>query len=286
MTRRTLLAGALLAPPRRLGLALYTVRNELAKQPFEVLKLAAAIGYTEVEILRNQIAALAPHLKSLGLTAVSMHFETPLITGNWQAWRDAEMPSIEGGVSFESAIDQARSAGITNAVFNYLPPKERGDLDYYRALSDKLNAACGKCRAAGMRLWYHNHNFEFQPKSAGRPIDVLLDRLDRDIPLEADLFWIGMAGLDPAEFIRKHAGRIVAVHLKDRARNAAVPKYDIASVPNDTYEEVGRGDLPFPRILEAARTARVQHYFVEQDHSPEPLRSIRRSYAALRSLGL
>jgi hypothetical protein len=64
-----------------------------------------------------------------------------------------------------------------------------------------------------------------------------------------------------------------------------VPKYDIASVPNETYEEVGRGDLNFPEILKAASGAGVRHYFVEQDHSPDPLGSIRRSYAALRKLG-
>jgi sugar phosphate isomerase/epimerase len=293
-TRRLLLSSAaagcypLIAQQRRrLGLALYTLRDLLPDRPAEILKVVSEIGYTEVEIMRRQIAPLSLHLKALGLRRVSTHFETPLITGNWQAWRDAEMPPVDERYTFDHALEESRNAGIAAMVFNYLPPKERGGLDFYRELANKLNVAAEKCRSAGMRLWYHNHNFEFMSKQGGRPIDVLLERLDANlISLEVDLFWLSMAGEDPAAFIRKNTGRIVAVHLKDRARNAAVPRYDIASVPNDTFQEVGRGALDFMSIFRAARSAGVQHYFVEQDHSPDPLQSIRRSYAAVRNLGL
>jgi sugar phosphate isomerase/epimerase len=289
LTRRGLLAGVpapLLAQSKRpLGLALYSVRDQLLEHPLQVLKTAAAIGYREVEIMRRQIAPLMPHLRTVGLRAISVHFETPLITGNFAAWKDAGMPPINDRDTFERAVAEARSAGIQNMVFNYLPPKERGDPDYYRGLADKLNAAEKQCRAAGLRLWYHNHNFEFMPKAGGRPIDILLDRLDRSIELEVDLFWVSMAGIDPAAFVRRNAGRVVGVHLKDRARNAVVPRYDIASVPKETYEEVGRGNLDFAAVFESTLSAGVRHYFVEQDYSPDPLQSIRRSYAAVRKLG-
>ncbi|HYO81840.1 MAG TPA: sugar phosphate isomerase/epimerase, partial [Bryobacteraceae bacterium] len=269
-----------------LGLALYTVRDAVAKRPDEVLKLAAAIGFTELEIMRSQIATVCKRSKDLGLRPISVHFETPIITGNWQAWKDAEMPPVDDRLTFDRVLDDANSNGVRNVVFNYLPPKERGDLDYYRGLADKLNAAASKCDAAGMKLWYHNHNFEFAQKAGGRPIDVLLQRLDpRLIPLEVDLFWVSMAGLNPAEFVQQNASRVIAVHLKDRVRGAAVPKFDIASVPTETYKEVGQGDLPFPKILEATARAGVKHHFVEQDHSPDPLASIRSSYDALRKLG-
>ena len=294
ITRRSLLgcaalrgAVALGAPQQRpLGLALYTVRDALRERPDEVLELAADIGYTEVEIVRNQLAITGPRLARFGLRPVSIHFETPLITGNFQAWKDADMPPVDERDTFERVLEEARAAGIANVVFNYLPPKERGELDYYRGLADKLNRAAEKCRAAGLKLWYHNHNFEFAHKTGGRPIDILLDRLDAKlISLEVDLFWVSMAGEDPAAYVRRTAGRVVAVHLKDRARNAVVPRFDIASVPKDTYEEVGRGDLNFAEILRATADAGVRHYFVEQDHSPDPLLSIRRSYLAVRKLG-
>lgn len=277
----------LAAKERPIGLAMYTVRDAFAQRPDEVLKMAAAIGYTELEILRFQIPAVAPRLKENGLRTVSVHFESPLVTGNWSAWKDAGMPPIDERHTFERTIEESRQAGASALVFNYLPPKERGELDYYRALADKLNGAAVKCRDAGLELWYHNHNFEFAAKTGGRPIDVLLERLDRKlISFEVDAFWVSMAGLDPAAFLRQNSGRVAAVHLKDRARGAVVPRFDIDSVPNETYEEVGRGELNFGEILMAAAGARTRHYFVEQDHSPDPLAGIRRSYAALRALGL
>jgi sugar phosphate isomerase/epimerase len=271
---------------RPLGLALYTVREAIATRAPEVLALASRTGYSEVEILRNQVAILAPLLPQSGLKPVSLHFETPLITGNWQAWKDADMPPVDERLTFEQTIEQAKLCGVRNLVFNYLPPAERGELDYYRGLSDKLNRAAEKCRSAGMKLWYHNHNFEFAQKKGGRPIDVLLERLDFNlIALETDLFWVGMAGQNPAQFVEQNAGRVAAVHLKDRKRGAVVPRFDIASVPNDTYEEVGRGEMDFAEILRATGKAGVAHYFVEQDHTPDPLGAIQRSYAALRKLG-
>jgi sugar phosphate isomerase/epimerase len=271
---------------RPLGLALYTVRDALLTGAAEVLSLAARIGYTEVEILRNQVEILRPLLPSSGLKPVSLHFETPIITGNWQAWKDADMPPVDERLTFEQTVEQAASCGVRNMVFNYLPPKERGDLDYYRWLSDKLSHAAQTCQRAGMKLWYHNHNFEFAQKTGGRPIDVLLSRLDfRLISLEVDLFWVGMSGHDPVAFVSRNAKRIAAVHLKDRAKGATVPRFDIASVPESTYEEVGRGEMDFSAILAATARAGVAHHFVEQDHSPDPLGAIARSYDALRKLG-
>jgi len=274
------------ASERPLGLALYTVRDALQTRPAEVLQLIAKTGYAEIEVLRNQIQTLRPLLPSSGLRPVSVHFETPIITGNWQAWRDAEMPPVDERLTFDRVLEEAGTCGIRNLVFNYLPPKERGELDYYRRLAEKLNAAAQKCQRAGAKLWYHNHNFEFARKPDGRPIDVLLSRLDFQlISLEADLFWLGMAGENPVNFIRQNAGRIVAVHLKDRQRGATVPRFDIASVPNSTYEEVGRGEMNFADILTETRKAGVAHHFVEQDHTPDPLGAIQRSYAAVRKIG-
>lgn len=267
------------------GVQLYTVRDLARKQPLQTLQAIAAMGYREVEMLRNQAATLAPHLKSVGLRPVSLHFETPLLTGNWQAWQHADMPPIEPGVTFEDAVAAARDHGFEYIVFNYLAPEERLGLDFYRALADKLNAAGEKCRAASLRFCYHNHDFEFEPKAGGRPIDTLLSRLDKGVVgLEVDTFWVSMAGVDAAAFLKQNAGRVEMVHLKDRSPGTPV-HYDIATVPNSTFRELGNGNLPLREILLAASQIGVKHYFVEQDFSADPLGSLRQSYAYLRKAG-
>jgi sugar phosphate isomerase/epimerase len=268
-----------------LGVQLYTVREIVVQRPREILSSIAEIGYREVEMLRSQITAVAPYLKRVGLRPVSVHFETPLITGNWRAWKEDDMPTVSESYRFEEAIAETKQHGFEYMVFNYLPPKERGGLDFYRSLADKLNLAGEKCRRAGLRLCYHNHDFEFEPKRGGRPFETLLQRLDKSlVGLEVDAFWVSMAGENAAALIRQNASQVEMVHLKDR-KPGAPRAYDVASVPNDTFREVGNGDLNFSEILSAASEAGVKHYFVEQDYSPDPLRSLRQSYQNLGKLG-
>jgi sugar phosphate isomerase/epimerase len=267
------------------GVQLYTVRDILQKRPLETLQAIADIGYREAEILRNQVALVAPYLKRVSLQPVSLHFETPLLTGNWKAWKDADMPPVEPGVTLDDAIATARDHGFRYFVFNYLTPEERLGLDFYRALADKLNATAQKCRSVGLRFCYHNHDFEFQPKPGGRPIDTLLAHLDKNlVGLEVDTFWVSMAGVDATAFLRAHAGQVELIHLKDRAPGTPV-HYDIATVPKDTFRELGTGDLPVRQILLAASQAGAEHYFVEQDFSRNPIESLRQSYAYLRKIG-
>ncbi len=293
VTRRWLLRSCAIATcgqvfgqsPHAIGVQLYTVRDIVLKHPRETLDAIAEIGYREVEALRSQMAPLAPYFKSAGLQPVSMHFETPLLTGNWKAWKDADMPAVDAGVTLDQAIGQARDHGFKYVVFNYLAPAERLGLDFYRTLADKLNATGEKCRSLGLRLCYHNHDFEWEPKPGGRPIDTLLERLDnRLVGLEVDVFWVSMAGADAAAFLQQNAGRVELLHLKDRA--AGTPRhFDIATVPNSTYRELGQGDLPLPKILKTAADIGVKHYFVEQDFSTDPIRSLGESYSYLKRIG-
>jgi sugar phosphate isomerase/epimerase len=293
LSRRSLLAMAAVAgcgripgaAQRPLGVQLYTVRDILPKQPRHTVQALADIGYREVELLRAQITIVAPYLKNLNLRPVSVHFETPLITGNFQAWKDDDMPPVDASYTFEEALAESKEHGFEYMVFNYLPPKERGGLDFYRGLADKLNAAGEKCRAAGLRLCYHNHDFEFAPKPGGRPIDTLLQRLDRKlVGLEVDVFWVSTAGVDPVAWLHQNAGRVELLHLKDRKRGAP-HAFDVESVSDDTFREVGNGELEFRAILRAASDIGVKHYFVEQDHSADPIRSLRQSYENVRKLG-
>ncbi len=267
------------------GVQLYTVRNEVIKAPLATLQAIAEIGYREVEMLRSQVKTLAPLLKRVKLRPVSLHFETPLLTGNWTAWRDADMPAIEPGVTYEDCILLARDHGFGYIVFNYLSPEERLGLDFYRSLAEKLNVAAEKAHRAGLRFCYHNHDFEFEPKPGGRPMDVLLADLDKSlVALEVDVFWVSMAGVDAAEFLRQHASRVALVHLKDRAKGTPV-HYDIATVPNETYRELGSGDLPLREILSAVVSTQAKHAFVEQDFSRDPIASLRKSYNYLKQAG-
>jgi sugar phosphate isomerase/epimerase len=99
---------------------------------------------------------------------------------------------------------------------------------------------------------------------------------------EVDAFWIKVGGQDPAAFIKNLKGRVTQLHLKDLKKGLTLPHF--ASVPKDAFQELGDGIIPTEPILEAAAEAGVEHCHVEQDHSPDPLASIRQSMAHLKGL--
>ena len=153
------------AAPPRLGVQLYTVREQMKTQAQATLKAIAEIGYKELEFAgRADIATLVPMAKSLGLTPVSTHIEAPLVTGNWDAWGEAARATPAADRTLAKALDTARSHGIKYIVVSYLQPAERGTTAAaYEKFADQLNRAGETARAAGLTLAYHNHGFEFAP---------------------------------------------------------------------------------------------------------------------------
>jgi len=281
-TRRKFLSSASLAatlPAARLaarqlstiGVQLYTVRSVLPQKPAGTLNAIASIGYREVEATYGGLDKIWAAIQATHLNAVSVHLDNTLMN-----------PGKEDDLA--RAIDQVKQKGFAYAVFPYVPPSERGALDKFRILSDKLNKAGEKCRAVGISFCYHNHAFEFEPMEGTTGFQVMMDRLDKKLcGFEVDVFWVSVAGHDPVELLQKLSGRVPLIHLKDKA--AGTPVMFRESVERSAFKEVGNGVLDWPRILRAAASAGVQHYFVEQDQTPgDPVESLRQSFAYLSKL--
>jgi sugar phosphate isomerase/epimerase len=256
---------------KTLGVQLYTVRSVLPQKPQDTLNAIRAIGYQEVEATYAGLDALWPMLQSSGLKPVSIHLDSKSVT--------------QDNVDDLSRIfDQLKKRGFTYAVFPYLPEPERGGIDVIKAFAEKLNRAGEKCRAAGMSFCYHNHAFEFATEKGATLFQVMLDNTDKKlVAFELDVFWVSVAGLDPAEFIKKLSGRVPLLHLKDKAEGTAVMYKE--SVPRTAFKEVGSGVVDWPKVLRAAAAAKVAHYFVEQDQTPgDPVDSLRQSFGYLSKL--
>lgn len=294
LTRRdagkTLFTGLAAAPvlsaatQRPLGFQLYTVRRLIPAHARETLERVAQIGYREIETSRADNAVAVPLAKEFGLHAVSTHVDTPLVTGNWDAWKEAFPKGAPAGLSFEKAVDDAAAAGFQYVVVAYLMQGERGSLDTFRRYADQFNKAGETVRKAGMQFCYHHHAFEFGPKEGSRPIDVFLERFDpKLVKFEMDVFWVSVGGQDPVELLKQWKGRVALMHLKDKAPGVKVHYAENLS-PN-AFREVGYGVVDFKQILAAAPEAGVQHYFVEQDEVAEdPVESLRASYRTLETL--
>jgi len=265
-----------------LGVALYTVRDQMQADAAGTLKAIADLGYRYVET--GLVPALGPALKAAGLKQASAYAPTYLVTGNRKAWTGAgEM--LPESYTWNQAIDEAKAQGLEYLVIVYLMKAERGGLDVYKDLAARLAKAGEACRKAGLGLAYHPHAFEYEMIDGVRPIELLLKETPKEaLGLELDTFWSSIAGVDPVKMVQTYAGRVPLVHLKDKAKGTPV-QYDEGKVPHEAFKETGRGEVDFGAFLPAAAKAGVKYYYVEQDYSAgSPLDSLRTSRQALAAL--
>lgn len=245
----------------KIGAQMYTVRETAAKSLPAALQQVARLGYTAVELagLYTSTAAETSRLLSdLGLTCISAHIP---------------LTDLQNNLSRQIEIYQA--IGADYLICPWLPPEERGGEESYRALAADLNRMGEQCRSHGLQLCYHHHDFEFVEFHGKYALDILLEESDAaNLKLEADTYWIKVAGEDPAAYISRWAGRVPLLHLKDMTASEPV-----------TYAEVGNGVLDWPGIFEAAKISGTQWYIVEQDTCPgDPFESLKLSLENLNTM--
>lgn len=250
-----------------LGVQLYTVRNVIEKDPAATLKAIQDIGYAQVEATYDSLDKIWPALQQTNLKAVSVHGNTA--------------DFMEGGGKLDAVVANVKQKGFRYLVVPYIPPAQRGGVDMFKHLAEKLNAAGEKTKAAGLKLCYHNHAFEYAPLNGTTGLEILMSNTQKDlVSLELDVFWASVAGHDPVSLLRTYSGRIALVHLKDKAKGINTQYNE--NVPHSAFKEVGSGTIDIPAVLSAADAAGVENYFVEQDWTPgDPIDSLRKSYQYL-----
>jgi sugar phosphate isomerase/epimerase len=250
-----------------IGLQLYTLRNELSKDLTGTLKKVAEVGYQYVELFgygNRQYFGMTPAefykiLSDYGLKVRSGHYLTGIVN-----------PDTAGTLSngWESAIEDAVLGGQQYMACAWLFPKEREKMDHYKNLAELLNQAGEQCKSAGVQFCYHNHDFEFEELEGQIPMEYLMNNTDVDlVKTELDLYWISKVGLDPVAYFEKYPGRTPLWHVKDMAKSE-----------QQEFTEVGKGSIDFKRIFAQAEKSGMQSFFVEQDVSADPLKSIQTSF--------
>jgi sugar phosphate isomerase/epimerase len=265
-----------------IGLQLYTLREQAGKDFEGTLKEVAAIGYQEVELYSffdRKAADVRRALEGAGLKCVSAHYGVPALREGLAARIDY---AKELGLRFiicpfpglaDSARLKAGGPSFTDSL----------TLDDWKWNADMFNKVGEQAKQACLRFGYHNHHIEFRDFGGVTAFDELLRRTDPDlVTIELDCRWVKVAGLDPAEFIAKHASRVGLLHVKDvKAGPAPATRFGPA-VP---FAEVGRGSIDWPKVFEAARKAGVRRYYVEQDTTERPpLEAIKMSRDYLHAL--
>ena len=180
----------------------------------------------------------------------------------------------------QAVIDEHHILGCKYPAIGGLPQSYReGGEAGYKQFAQEASEVGRKFAEAGLTFGYHNHNFEFQKFGNRTALELILQETDpQAVQLEIDVYWVQAGGADPAAWIKKAAGRIDLIHVKDMAIEGREQR----------FAEVGEGNLNWPAILEAGRQSGTRWYIVEQDrcYDRDPFESLKISFNNLKGMGL
>jgi|TARA_Y100001934_G_scaffold274182_1_gene365793 sugar phosphate isomerase/epimerase len=257
------------------GLALYTLRDAMGEDPKGTLETVYDDGYAYIEAAGyadGKFYNMTPQdfksfLESIDIKPVSTHQGSVTLENADQMIADVKAAGFEyfvvpvppmGMFTFDA---EARTMGMDGTA---------------KELTDILTTLGKKCKEQGLKLLYHNHDFEYKENAEGIvPIEYMLENTDPEfVNFQMDLYWVTKAGADPVTYFEKYPGRFKLWHVKDMDDQGR-------------FAPVGEGTIDFAKILANKDKSGMQYYFVEQDQTfnHEPLEAIQISHKGLEEIG-
>ncbi|MBX4260086.1 sugar phosphate isomerase/epimerase [Clostridium estertheticum] len=242
-----------------IALQLYSIKDETEKNFSSALKKVSQIGYSGVEfagyggLSSSKLKAL---LEELGLKVCGSHVSLDELTKN-----------------IDKVIEYSLEIGNPYLICPYATYKNRED---YEKMAETLNVLSIKCSEKGILLGYHNHGHEFQKFNGEYGLDIIYKETNAKlVKAEIDTYWVKYAGLDPVEYIKKHAGRCDLIHIKDMEL--------IDGEKRST--EVGNGIMDIKSIIMESEKQGAKWLIVEQEFFNKPtLESVEIGFNNLKKL--
>lgn len=244
------------------ALQMFSIRDDAEKDFAGSLQKVKAMGYEGVElagIFNHTPREARTILADIGLVPVSVH-------GDY-----AEMMDDPEGV-----LGSYREIGSPYVVISYMEEQYRFGTVKEQEVIAGIRMLAETAGKFGIKMLYHNHDFEFIKIGGEYALDILLKTIPASLlEAELDTCWIASAGLDAPAYLRKYSGRLPLVHLKDFATEGGVPlgPHGLSSLQSGEKEKskgfefrpLGKGQQNIPALLEAASGTGTKWLVVEQD---------------------
>lgn len=251
---------------KNFGLQLYTLRDDMPKDPMGVLNKVASYGYKQIESYEGPLgiywnqgpAGFSAYVRELGMELVASHCDIH---------RD-----------FEKKADEAALAGMKYLVCPFLGPQKT--MDDYKRFAELFNQKGAVCKERGIKFAYHNHDYSFRKLEGQYPQEVMMNLTDSAlVDFELDMYWVVAAGQDIGEWLGRHKNRFKLCHIKD---------YSKTPVANDSLNSVnlGTGTIAWEKVLRQAHEMGMEYYFVEQEAYPysTPLEAVQSNGRYIKEL--
>lgn len=244
-----------------LGIQLYTFRDQMQSNPLKTLEEIASLGIKKIESARSEKGhyyGLKPREMQIACASLGMQ----LVSGH-----------VLLDAAFDRTLEEAMEAQQAFLICSSLPTKGQ-TVDNYKRVAEAFNKAGEKCRAAGIRFGYHNHEYEFESKNGIVLFDVIMDETDPYlVNMELDLGWVIIAKKNPLDYFKKYPGRFPLWHLKDM------------DIVKKQSTEFGKGGLNIPEMLAHQKDSGLEHIFIEQEeYYSTPFESIQYNMQFMKTL--
>ena len=252
-------------PKYKMGLQLFSVNEDMTKDPIGTLKAVTAMGYEDFETFGfDGKKGTFYGYKSSEFKNILEDFQGTASSGHFGFSSYLAKPEDELMRFVDQCIEGARVLDMKYITWPWLAPEQR-TIDNYKLMSGKLNLIGERVNAAGLGFAYHNHGFEFQDHGGENGFDIILKETDPAlVKLQMDIYWVMHSSKrSPRTLIKEQPGRYVMWHIKDMDK-----------ITRD-YTELGKGSIDYAEILPHHTESGLEFYFLEQggNYAHSPMRS-------------
>ena len=227
----------------KFGIQLYTLRDEMPKDPKGVMSQVAKLGYKQLEGYEGA-QGIFWGMKPKELKTFLSDNDTRMISTHCNIKEN-----------FKEKVDQAAEAGLDYLICPYIGPQK--SMEDWKMVTDLFNQ-CGKaCKEGGIKFAYHNHEYSFKAFAGMIPHDFIMTNTDPEyVDHEMDIYWVVTGGADPIDFLTRYPNRFRLCHVKDRI---------VGATEREASCDLGTGSIDFKKILTVAREKGMQYYILEQE---------------------
>lgn len=275
-----------------IGIQMSTIKKKVDELgAYETLKACAEMGYHCMEV--SQIPMTAENVS--GMRKACQEFGIKIAANT--AALEPMAPGMPGEYlvsDFDKIVEDCKALDTNMLRIGMLPITCMGSREKAVDFVKRADEMAERLGEHGIDLYYHNHHVEFVKYDGQYLLDIIRDNTKK-MGFELDIHWIHRGGENPVEFIRRYAGRIRLLHLKDyRIASLPVPGegFDMKAFFADFFNlvefaEVGEGNLPIRECIEAGLAGGSEYFLIEQDHTygRDPFESLKISRDNLIAMG-
>ncbi len=266
-----------------LGIQLYSVKDDMKRDPLGTLKQLAATGYKYVEhanYVDRKLYGYTPGefkkvLDDLGLKMPSGH----TVMGK-QHWNEGTKDFTD---AWKLTVEDAAILGQQFVISPWLDESLRKNFDDMKRYMEVFNKSGELCKKSGMKFGYHNHDFEFSVKLDNVKVyDIILKYTDPElVTQQLDIGNMYGGGGRPLEVLKQYPGRFESLHVKDEIKTASgEEKYESAVL--------GKGFINVKKVIDLARkSGGTSHFIIEQEsyQGKTPMASVQEDYKMMKKWG-